>query len=51
MTSTTDNQYADLLARLGTYPVKSPARREQTTSQAREHLVEDLIEANGGAPW
>ena len=27
------------------------AKREQTASQAREHLVEDLIEANGEAPW
>lgn len=49
--ATTDGQYADLLAHLGTCPVKSPAKREQTASQAREHLVEDLIEANGDAPW
>lgn len=51
MTSTTDAQYADLLAHLSTYPVKSPAKREQTASQELEHLVEDLIEANGEAPW
>lgn len=51
MTSTTDNQYADLLARLNAIPAITQPKREQTIQQEREHLVEDLIEANGEAPW
>lgn len=51
MKSTTDTQYADLLARLNAMPAPQPARREQTRQQAREQLLEDLIEANGEAAW
>ena len=49
--STSDREYADLLARLNAVPAPQPVRRSYTTAQAREHLVEDLLEANGEAPW
>lgn len=49
--STSDREYADLLVRLNAVPAQQPARRSQTTAQAREHLVEDLLAANGEAPW
>lgn len=58
--STSDREYADLLvrlnaiptlARLGALPRLSPGRRTYTADQERQHLVEDLLEANGEAPW
>lgn len=51
MNRTTDTQYADLLARLHAIPAITQPKREQARQQALEHLVEDLIEANGEAPW
>ena len=58
--TTTDREYADLLARLnaiptlarlGALPRLAPGRRTFTQDQARQHLVEDLIKENGEATW
>ena len=49
--STTDREYADLLARLNAIPAKQPARRTCTQAQERRHLIEDLIKENGEATW
>ena len=49
--STTDREYADLLARLAVIPAQQPERRTHTRAQERAHLVEDLIEINGEATW
>lgn len=49
--STTDREYADLLARLNTIPAQQPARRTYTQTQERQHLSEDLIKENGEATW
>lgn len=51
MNRTTDTQYVDLLVRLNAIPAITQPKREQTRQQEREHLVVDLIEANGEAPW
>ena len=51
MTHTTDNEYADLLARLNAIPAQASRRREQTRRQEREWLVEDLIAECGEATW
>lgn len=60
MTSTTDKDYADLLARLyaiptlarlGKLPRLAPGRRTYTQDQERQHLIEDLLKANGEATW
>ena len=51
MTHTTDNEYADLLARLNAIPAQAPQRREQNRQQERGWLVEDLIAECGEATW
>lgn len=60
MTHTTDKDYADLLvrlnaiptlARLGALPRLPPGRRTYTPDQERQHLIEDLLRANGEATW
>lgn len=51
MADTTDREYADLLARLQAIPARQPERRSYTQTQEREHLIEDLIEHLGEAPW
>lgn len=51
MKHTTDNDYADLLARLNAIPVIETTRREWTRQQEQERLVEDLLKANGEAVW
>ena len=51
MIHTTDQQYADLLARLSAIPAQAPQRREQTRQQEREWLVEDLMNECGEAVW
>ena len=48
---TTDKDYADLLARLNAIPAPQPERRTYTQAQERAQLFEDLLEANGEAPW
>ena len=48
---TTDKDYADTLARLYAIPATQPQRREGTQAKELEHLVEDLIKANGEATW
>lgn len=48
---TTDRDYADLLARLHAIPAQQPELRTYTQDQERAHLVDDLIEINGEAPW
>lgn len=49
--TTTDREYADLLARLRAIPAQKSERRTYTQAQERQHLVEDLIAINGEAPW
>ena len=49
--STTDREYAGLLARLNAIPAQQPTRRTYTQAQERQHLVEDLINQNGEATW
>ncbi len=49
--TTTDREYADLLARLRAIPAQQPERRTYTQAQERAHLVEDLTKENGEAPW
>jgi hypothetical protein len=49
--ATTDGQYADLLARLNAMPAQQPARREQTRTQERRWLLDDLLAENGEATW
>ena len=49
--STTDREYADLLARLNTIPAQQPTRRTYTQAQERAHLVEDLLAECGEATW
>lgn len=49
--TTSDREYADLLARLNAIPAQQPTRRTYTREQERAHLVEDLIAINGEAPW
>jgi len=49
--STTDHEYADLLARLNAIPAQQPVRRTYTQAQERAHPVEDLIKENGEAAW
>lgn len=49
--TTTDRDYADLLARLDAVPAPKPARRTYTKAQERQHLAEDLTAINGEAPW
>ena len=51
MASTTDTEYADLLARLNAIQALQPERRTYTRAQEQAHLVEDLIEKFGEAPW
>lgn len=51
MTRTTDNEYADLLARLNAIPAQTSQRREQTRQQERAWLVEDLMNECGEAVW
>ena len=51
MKHTTDNDYADLLARLNAIPVIETTRREWTRQQEREHLAEDLLAECGEATW
>lgn len=51
MTHTTDNDYADLLARLYAIPVIETTRRELTRQQEREWLAEDLMTECGEAIW
>lgn len=48
---TTDQQYADLLARLSAIPAKAPQKREMTRQQEREWLAEDLMAECGEAVW
>lgn len=48
---TSDSDYASLLARLHAIPTAQPQRRTYTRAQEREHLIWDLIEANGEALW
>ena len=49
--STTDREYADLLARLNAIPAQQPERRTYTQAQERQYLVKDLIKENGEATW
>lgn len=49
--STTDREYADLLARLNAIPAQQPERRTYTKPQERQHLVEDLLAECGEATW
>ena len=49
--TTTDREYADLLARLNAIPAQQPTRRTFTQDQERQHLIEDLIKENGEATW
>lgn len=51
MTGTTDCDYDDLLARLHAVPAQQPERPSLTQAQQRDRLVEDLLAANGEAPW
>lgn len=51
MTHTTDNEYADLLARLAAIPAQAPQKREMTRQQEREWLAEDLMAECGEAVW
>lgn len=51
MKATSDRVYADLLARLAAVPAQQPQRPSLTQAQQREHLVEDLLAANGEATW
>lgn len=48
---TTDREYADLLVRLHAVPAQQPERPSLTQAQQRDRLVEDLLAANGEAPW
>ena len=48
---TTDNDYADLLARLNSIPAQALQRREMTRQQEREWLAEDLMNECGEAVW
>ncbi len=49
--STSDRDYADMLVRLAAIPAQQPQRPSLTQARQREHLVEDLLAANGEAPW
>lgn len=49
--STTDREYADLLARLAVIPAQQPERSTYTKAQERAQLVDDLIKINGEATW
>ena len=51
MKDTTDQDYADLLARLAAIPAQQPERRTYTKPQERAHLVEDLLAECGEATW
>ena len=48
---TTDNDYADLLARLQAIPAQAPTKREMTRQQEREWLANDLLAECGEAVW
>ena len=48
---TTDQDYADLLARLAAIPAQRPERRTYTQAQELAHLVEDLLAECGEATW
>ena len=49
--TTTDREYADLLARLSAMPAQQPEKRSLTREQGRAWEFEDLLEANGEATW
>ena len=49
--TTSDKDYADLLARLRAVPVTEPERRSLTHEQARTWEFEDLLAINGEATW
>lgn len=51
MTHTTDQQYADLLAKLAAIPAQAPERKTYTQAQERLHLAEDLLAECGEATW
>lgn len=51
MTPTTDNDYADLLARLRAIPAPAPEQRTHTRQQEREQLLADLLNEQGESPW
>lgn len=51
MKDTTDQDYADLLARLAAIPAQQPERRTYTQAQERQYLVEDLMTECGEATW
>lgn len=47
--TTSDTEYADLLARLNAMPGKT--QRSLTRAQERQHLIEDMLVLNGEATW
>ena len=49
--STSDKDYADLLARLQAIPAARPERRSLSRSEERTWEFEDLIRENGEATW
>ena len=49
--TTTDKDYADLLARLNAMPAQQPEKRSLTREQARAWEFEDLLKENGEATW
>ena len=49
--TTTDKDYADMLARLLSIPATQPQRRETTLAQERARLFEDLLAMDGEATW
>ena len=51
MKDTTDQNYADLLARLAAIPAQQPERRTYTRAQERQCLVDDLLAECGEATW
>ena len=49
--STSEQDYADLLARLNSLPAQQPQRHSLTRQQNLQWLFEDLIDINGEATW
>ena len=49
--TTSDKDYADLLARLQAIPAARPEKPSLTREQARAWEFEDLMDANGEATW
>lgn len=49
--TTTDREYADLLACLAAVPAQQPEKRSLTREQERAWEFEDLIRENGESTW